>query len=260
MLPLLLLWFTASRIAGAQTTEQLIEQLGHFDISCKIVDEKFQKKTCGITRIETFVKLIATDDEASVLAVVEEAAKAAKARLKEIKSIEGTEPDESKIEEYRKIIAVAQEGDAENIALLGAIENIEIIPYLIEIGGLEGTLPSKEIRGKLAELEIIVDEKIATGGEGLDTRTLESIIQREKSYAASLKRAVIALEGTRRKFPPWLPFAYTYLLGLVPFIAGIIASIKYYGKLEPRVTLIVVVSYLFYVSLHGFFQFVAPYI
>jgi len=237
-----------------------LKKLHDFDISCKIVNHKYGKRICGLRHIEAFGNIIHVGDKAARLAQVEDEIGLAKKNLEKLEELAEGAPEHGFNEEYQKIAEAAQEGNKAAIRKIDNIQDTSLIPYLFNVRRKEGTAPSLPLRMKLAELEMIMDKKISEGGEGLDREVLELAVQRESRYIDSLKRAVIFLEGTRRKYPPWLPFAYAYIVGLIPFFFGVWASILYYGRLEPYALAVCAVVYGFYVCMHGFFQFVAPYI
>lgn len=260
-LVLFLVFAAGSAATSANSADSLTERLRRFDISCRMFDERFGKKTCGVEHSETFTRLIGLADKKGTLAFVEEEQKKSKERLKGLEAIASSAPpaDMEKADEYAGLVVKADGGD------IGAVEELRAqgpaaIPAILNYRDEPDALPSQQLQSLLAKLEADAEADIASGSPLLDAATLDAIIGREQNYGAILKRAVIALEGTHRDFPHWLPLVYSYGIGFIPFFIGIVASIIYYRGLRARVLALIMFCYFFYIALHGFFQLFAPWL
>ncbi|HOO57646.1 MAG TPA: hypothetical protein PLN69_12550 [bacterium] len=238
----------------------LMLNLHRFDISCKMFDTENGKKVCGVRHADEFSELMKVEDKAAALAIVEDLQKKSKERLAKLEEMKGSLPEADADEAARlsEVALRAQQGDEKAVEELFKA-GYAAIPAILDIGNEREVLPAPEVQKILSEIETLADAAIMyEGGNGLNRDVMQRLIEREESYGAILKRAVIGLEGTRRAFPYWLPFVYMYGLGFIPFFAGIIASVIYYRRIRLDVIALVMGSYLFYFCLHGYFQFIAP--
>jgi len=251
----------AARITSAEAPSRYLDRLHKFDISCKFTDERTQKKEVGLEHRASFSAMIRECDKEATLQIVELEKVKTKDRLKMIEDLLHTAPpaDINTTQLCEELVAKALQGDA------GALEQLKTIgpaaiPALVDLKHQQFALPTPELLHLLSELEQQADKFLERKSSGLDKETLGDLAQRERNYGEILKRAVIALEGTRRDYPHWLPFVYMYGLGFIPFLFGIIASFIYYGGFRRHAIVIIAGSYLLYVCLIGFFQFFAPWI
>jgi hypothetical protein len=250
-----------ARITSAEESSRYLDRLHKFDISCRFTDERSQKKEVGLEHRAAFAALIREGDKEATLQIVELEQGKSKDRLKRIEELLRTSPpaDINTTQLCEELIAKALQED------IGALEQLKAIgpaaiPTMVDLKNNQFDLPAPEVIRLLAKLEQQADKLLERKSPGLDAETLGDLAQRERNYGEILKRAVIALEGTRREYPHWLPFVYMYGLGFIPFLFGIIAAFIYYGGFRWRVVAIIAGSYLIYVCLIGFFQFFAPWI
>jgi len=262
------IWFLVNLILRVGMRSMLAEdsfyylnRLHKFDISGKFADERTRKKEIGLEHRAAFSALIRQRDKQAVLRLVEREQSQSKDRLKMIKNLldSAQSADENTAKHCEELVAKAQQEDAGALERLKAI-GPAAIPALVALKQNQFDLPTTEVVHLLSELERQADLLLERRSSGLDKETLNLLAHREKNYGAILKRAVIVLEGTRRDYPPWLPFVYLYGLGFIPFLFGIIACRVYYGGFRGRAMTIIAGSYLLYVCLIGFFQFFAPWI
>ncbi|MBN1845358.1 MAG: hypothetical protein JW810_06710 [Sedimentisphaerales bacterium] len=248
-------------IVSAAESSRYLDRLRKFDISCRFTDERTKKKEVGLEHRAAFSALIRQDDKEATLKIVEREQIKSKDRLKRIEEWLRTAPaaDNTTTRLCEELVAKALQKDAGALEQLKAI-GPAAIPALVDLKQDQFALPTPEVIHLLSQGERQADRLLESNSSGLDAQTLGDLAQRERNYGEILKRAVIALEGTRRDYPHWLPFVYLYGLGFVPFLFGIIASVIYYGGFRWQAMTIIAGSYLFYVCLTGFFQFVAPWI
>ena len=259
----LLLLISASVPGGVdvEIISQHFNRLRKFDISCRFIDERFKKKEVSLEHRAAFTSLIRESDKQTTLFLVESEQGLSKARLKMIEemllSAAPTDPPKKSL--WAELSVKAQQEDAAALEQLRSA-GPSAIPALIQLKNERLSLPSAEIINLLADLEQQADVLLEIQSPLLDADTLEALGLRERNYGEILKRAVIALEGSRRPLPHWLPFIYMYGLGFIPFLFGIIASVVYYQGFKPKIMVFIAGSYIFYVCFIGFFQFFAPWI
>lgn len=250
-----------ARITSAEEPSHYLNRLHKFDISCKFTDERTKKKEVGLEHRASFSALIRECNKEATLQIVEIEKVKTKDRMKMIEELFRTAPpaDINTTQLCEELVAKALQEDT------GALEQLKTIgpaaiPALVDLKNNQFALPTPKVVHLLSELEQQADVFLERKSSGLDEETLGDLAQRERNYGEILKRAVLALEGTRRDYPHWLPFVYMYGLGFIPFLFGIIASFIYYGGFRWHAMAIIVGSYLLYVCLIGFFQFFAPWI
>lgn len=219
-------------------------------------DAKYGKKSCGTGHSHLFTTILKTADRDAALKYVEEEKAKSKLLLETLEKMAAAAPAATAAVPM-SVIERAQRGDTKSLAAIRRA-GPAVIPVILKFSDREGVLPSKQLQAVLADIEAKGDARIASGGAGLDADALAAFVTREENYTEILKRAIIDLEGTRRPLPHWLPFVYAYVIGFIPFLIGIIASVIYYGKLKAGPMAVITFCYLFYFFLHGFFQFFAP--
>ncbi|MEW5946762.1 MAG: hypothetical protein AB1742_11240 [bacterium] len=247
-----------SPAGAAGDAAALCRRLHSFDISCRFTDPRFGKKTCGVEHGAAFSELIRLKDKESALAYVESELVKSAERLEALEALEAAAPqaDAGRTAAYPGLIAGAAVGDPAALAALRR-EGPAAIPALLKFRDKKGVIPPPRLRRLLAELESAAESAVENGAQ-LDAGAVRALVNREKAYATALGRAVIALEGTRRPLPIWLPFVYAYGIGLIPFLIGAAAAIRVHGGLKPRLLAPAALTYVLYVCLHAFFQFAAP--
>ena len=265
-IPVILVLFGAILPGGgyagqAEEMSAYLERLRKFDISCKFMEGNFQKKETGLEHRSAFAALIREPDKPTALRRVEEALAASRSRLKEIEGRrQSAHPaNPAKTAYYVTLVDQAQQGDSEALKELKAL-GLKVIPALYRLKNEKLIVPSPDTIALLSDLEHQADVALSDQATKWDVETWAFLIQREKEYIEILKRAIIALEGTRRPYSHWLPLVYMFGGGAIPFLFGIIAAVIYYEGFRFRVFAVIAASYLLYLSLVGFFQLFAPWI